>query len=227
MYGTNVHNFNILNSGLGGVGSRWNNYCIMQGEFARGQYQALWCDHDNSCCLRRNPEQFYSYPTAADMINRILTYTQYGGDTSSTGDIGGSIDGYRESIEGRPHAVAHTATAGSSQFHLGSFYSPDDPIFYLLHTFVDYNWALWQDCHNFDQLDISSIHDQCYVGGLATIQQGGPSRLDDPLHFPVLVDQSWAKVGKTGFSITPRSMHSIQSNFLQYSYEKGNKSEKH
>ena len=50
------------------------------------------------------------------MIWRILRYPQYGGDSSSTGDISGSIDGYRESIEARPHGVAHTAAAGHHNF---------------------------------------------------------------------------------------------------------------
>ena len=63
MHGTDVHSFDILNSGLGGLGDPQNNFCIMQGEFRQYSYRTEWCVHDQSCCLRRNPSARYAYPS--------------------------------------------------------------------------------------------------------------------------------------------------------------------
>ena len=68
-----------------------------------------------------------------DLINII-------GATNNYGLFDGTLEGF-------PHAAPHVCV----KYNMASFsYSPDDPIFFLHHTFIDYLWALWQDCWNYD-----------------------------------------------------------------------------
>ena len=46
-------------------------------------------------------------------------------------------------------------------------YSPDDPLFYLHHNFVDYVWGLWQDCNGYDGVEHTSQSDM-YWGDVET-----------------------------------------------------------
>ena len=50
---------------------------------------------------------------------------------------------------------------------MATFYSPDDPIFYLHHCFVDFIWALWQDCNDYD----------------GTTHASGSSKYDGDVHY--------------------------------------------
>ncbi len=80
------------------------------------------------------------------MANIISSDNIYGSDKDD------NTDGFRENIELVPHTEAHCSigTCGDSGGHLGHvFYSPDDPIFYLLHTYVDMIWAIWQDTNDY------------------------------------------------------------------------------
>lgn len=46
----------------------------------------------------------------------------------------------------QPHATAHVCISGD----MATMFSPDDPIFYLHHSFIDYLWALWHDANDYD-----------------------------------------------------------------------------
>ena len=49
-------------------------------------------------------------------------------------------------------------TVGGTQGHLGWVEnSPDDPIFYLVHSMTDMLWTLWQDCYNHEQIHQSDL----------------------------------------------------------------------
>merc|ERR1719320_873697 len=45
---------------------------------------------------------------------------------------------FRPWLEGIPHALPHACFGGEKFGHMATIYSPDDPLFYLLHGFVDY-----------------------------------------------------------------------------------------
>ena len=52
----------------------------------------------------------------------------------------------RDGYHGSPHICIGGVRGNMAQID----YSPDDPIFYLHHTFVDYIWSLWQDCNDYE-----------------------------------------------------------------------------
>ncbi|KAF2844815.1 Di-copper centre-containing protein [Plenodomus tracheiphilus IPT5] len=76
----------------------------------------------------------------------------------------------------KPHGLMHSVIGGDFMDVLAS---PNDPIFWLHHTFLDYLWALWQQC------DAARLHD---IGGARTTRGLGPegdkienTTLDTPL----------------------------------------------
>ena len=130
----------ITNSGLGddSDGSCQNSGC----DFDQGSYipqSANYKDSSGRKCLMRNIDYtanlaagwcWFSTPNdIMDMIGSTTRYSTFAG-----------------TLEGTPHAAPHVCISGNME----TFYSPDDPVFYLHHTFVDYIWALWQDCNDYE-----------------------------------------------------------------------------
>eukprot|EP01083_Nonionella_stella_P195407 719857_1 len=68
---------------------------------------------------------------------------------------------FRPSLEQDPHARPHVCIGGQ----MATFWSPDDPIFYLHHAFVDYLYALWQDCWDYENVNVPSFSTQ-YNGNI-------------------------------------------------------------
>ena len=93
--------------------------------------------------------------------------------------------------------------------HLGTSYSPDDPIFWLLHGFVDFAYALWQDFYEFEIMHKDYITTDAYDG-----QASGISGIDDVLSFEVLLAQDFVKTITASTRI--RDVHSITEMGYQY-----------
>lgn len=139
----------ILHSGLGGDS---NGKCLTDGIFADYSPQ-------NGNCLRRDMDYSVepsdcSFTSASTMIQII--------------DHSDSYAWFRPTIEARPHAQAHICIGGDLNGQMATFYSPDDPIFWLHHCWIDYVWALWQDCHNYDDYEYTSFG-QAYSGDIESL----------------------------------------------------------
>jgi len=132
----------ITDSGLGGDS---NGACLSDNVWGEGHYHP----HDGDClerdldypdeakdCLWQSPAQMM------DLISKSDKYKNF-----------------RSSLEGSPHADPHICIGGDAAGQMITYSSPDDPIFYLHHTYVDYIWALWQDCHNYDGVEVNSNSD--------------------------------------------------------------------
>ena len=57
---------------------------------------------------------------------------------------------FRPFLEGTPHPLPHVCLGGSDLGDMATLYSPNDPVFFLHHSFVDLIYALWQDCYDYD-----------------------------------------------------------------------------
>ena len=134
----------IMNSGLGGdsAGSCQNSGSA----FDEGQYIPQSPEHVNSATQKRCMIRDVGYTSN--------TQTGVGACWFSTPqeiiDLIGSTSSYDifdGQLEGSPHARPHGCIGGN----MATYFSPDDPVFYLHHTFVDYVWALWQDCHDLEK----------------------------------------------------------------------------
>jgi len=129
----------ITHSGLGGDSDGW---CLMDDVWGSDHYDPLW--HD---CLIRDLDYADSkfgctFWTAAQLMSLIDSTQQY--------------QEFRPYLEGTPHALPHVCIGGTHYAHMGTHFSPDDPIFWLHHSFLDLTWALWQYCNDYDGSDASS-----------------------------------------------------------------------
>ncbi|GMH91463.1 hypothetical protein TrVE_jg11542 [Triparma verrucosa] len=119
--------------------------CILTGPFA-GWVVPVMPTHPNKACLSRSRSLSSSgtegFTSASDMIETIMTYDTYG-----------SYGGFRARLEGLPHANPHNLLGG----HIRTFVSPADPLFFSHHTYVDKLWAMWQDCHDHEDVLKASL----------------------------------------------------------------------
>lgn len=83
-------------------------------------------------CLRRvyDPDNFPVYYAPDDVRTVIEQVSNY--------------DRFRSLIETLPHAIVHTTLGGD----MASMSSPNDPIFWIHHSMVDYVWWMWQRLHH-------------------------------------------------------------------------------
>eukprot|EP01083_Nonionella_stella_P193141 713648_1 len=126
----------ILDCGLGGDGDVNNGQCVVDNgnHFGKGAYTPSWT---GATCLQRSANwgsgktdcDFVNYATIMDAVDTLDDYATFA-----------------PWLEGTPHARPHNCFTQN----MASLNSPDDPIFYLHHSFLDFIYALWQDCHNFD-----------------------------------------------------------------------------
>jgi hypothetical protein len=114
---------------------------------------------------------------------------------------------FAPNIEGSPHGSVHMYVGGTSLGHMGNIkWSPDDPLFWLHHGFIDAVWAAWQACHGYDNIPVGSITSQMYSGSGPTFGK------DKPMQFgtaPWASSETWAY----------QDVHSIQGLGYSYSYD--------
>lgn len=125
-----------LNGGVDGSmgGIITDNTCILQGPFRRGLYRPV-----TGFCLRREALTEHVMPSAAEYMDIIDSDSDYGAVWSQL-----SV------AHGNGHTVIG-ANMGSGGL------SPDDPMFYLHHSFVDYLWSLWANCHDHEGAEHQSF----------------------------------------------------------------------
>jgi len=116
----------LSNTYLGGNGAS-STSCVTNGAFANWQATV-----PNRHCLRRRFNGGNTIPAfySAEALEAILRQ-------SST------YDSFRTSIEGGPHGAVHVGIGGNGG-DFSTMYSPNDPLFYLHHTFIDLLWSEWQ-----------------------------------------------------------------------------------
>ncbi|KAJ1558343.1 hypothetical protein HK405_013891 [Cladochytrium tenue] len=127
---------------FGEVDGRSSDNCITQGAFAIGEYtvspyptfgsSTRPFSGGNTTCLRRCGEKGTTLDEPGAIASAHLMATSYNGFR------GDDTTGY--------HADGHVIPGGDGDScDLGNFYcSPNDPIFYLHHAFMDKTWWKWQ-----------------------------------------------------------------------------------
>lgn len=118
---------------FGPMGKKNDSFCMKEGPFAE------WTNSKGGC-LKRIGSDSYRFFSPAEVLDLIM------GKKTLVGD-------FRPAFEAGAHSRPHLFLGGA----MNSFASPDDPIFWLHHAFVDKIWAMWQDCHRI--LDPANILD--------------------------------------------------------------------
>ena len=131
--------------------------------------------------------------------------------------------GFAGLIENRGHSGVHMFHGQWGQAPMASMRSPDDPLFYLHHAFIDYHWALWQDCNDYDEVASKTLKEgkifQGFTGGWTAATEL-TSNLDDRLSYEFLTltkEQSKKNTYVSGMKkrrpdkpyLTPRDMHDL------------------
>ncbi|KAJ9079735.1 hypothetical protein DSO57_1032415 [Entomophthora muscae] len=117
----------VLSSSYFGGNGRSSDNCVVQGTFA-GWNSTIPTTH----CLKRQYSSgnkissFYSPEAIEAILSQSSTY-----------------DKVHTSIEGGPHGAVHNGIGGNNG-DMAYMYSPNDPIFYAHHVFVDLLWNEWQ-----------------------------------------------------------------------------------
>merc|ERR1719221_2450715 len=98
-------------------------------------------------------------------------------------------------------------------------YSPDDPIFMMLHSFVAYLRAIWAGCHGYDNIDsfILDNHPDVYTGEcIDGFDECGAIGLDEAYSFGPMEQATWSLTHKQ--DITPREMWSFKAWRVKYDH---------
>jgi tyrosinase len=136
---------------LGGDGDPNDNYIVKTGPFQQGEWTLVYDGPD----LRRDFGGLVStLPTADDVAAAFdaTYYDVYPFDTGSPIDqsFRNNLEGFNHpSGEAELHNRVHDWIGGS----MAIAYSPNDPVFWLLHANIDRLWAQWQAANPNDQYD--------------------------------------------------------------------------
>jgi len=133
---------------FGGTGQKDGVGCVTTGPFAG------WQDWEGNC-LTRGVNWDLKDSANGPLTDKLTLLT-----LTTNKDVYGVSDGYRAGLQGTPHNMAHNYLGG----HMRSMRSPMDPIFFSHHAFVDKNWALWQDCKDFENTGRDKLTATQYEG---------------------------------------------------------------
>lgn len=108
--------------GGNGTGS---NRCVTTGAFAGWRVR-----FPNTRCLQR---QYNGGSTIGSWYSPAMTENLLNNNRQS-------YDQFRRALEGSPHASVHVNIGGD----MAQMYSPNDPLYWIHHAFIDLLWAEWQ-----------------------------------------------------------------------------------
>jgi len=196
----------ILNSVFGGDGDPEHHNCVMTPEGKLSQnwgvdkwpVQELCNPQENpevGCCLKRNLWAEGDPLGDALEIGNVLKRDQWN-------QMGGGIAFHHQKVHWLFGAGDDCVSCA-----MATGYSPDDPIFMLLHSFTAYLRATWAACHGYDHLTGEDLDGKTEVYE-PKCAEGYPDcgviQLDDVYEFGDVPLYKWSITSH--MDITPRSM---------------------
>lgn len=188
----------IFNSGLGGIGDIENDDCVDiedDGAWSVNNFPLQHICHENivpsdnpsnGCCLKRAAARGQDLSSISAYTNFVKTYNNFG-----------ASDGFRKWTFAGMHGEIHGFVGGGwdNYTHMISRYSSEDPLFYLLHSWLDYVFVVWKQCWGYDTIDSSDLDNYpaaYYPWPQEDLQNGIPSSgLDDKLYYVPMDDITW------------------------------------
>ncbi|KAI8055767.1 hypothetical protein BDF22DRAFT_672103 [Syncephalis plumigaleata] len=126
--------------------------------FGGNGYAPQWCinsgpfkDHKPVYVLEGTPNcltRYFSNQTVTNTIGAFVSMEVVTAIVRNTTDFGQ----FWPSVEGVPHSVVHNNIGGG----FATMYSPNDPLFFVHHNYIDKIWADWQELVG-DQADYSVL----------------------------------------------------------------------
>jgi len=206
----------ILNTVLGGDGEKGNNNCVTDPHNYKLWGIDKWpirelCgppeDVQVGCCLKRNLDSSQTISNAKDLapVIEVPFFHEF---------LGGVLIEHQ-----RVHWLFGQEGDECVSCHMATGYSPDDPIFMLLHSFVAYLRALWAGCHGYDNIDsfILDNHPDVYTGEcIDGFEECGAIELDDPYFFGPMATCDWSLTHKQ--DVTPRDVWNFEAWRVKYDF---------
>eukprot|EP01084_Bolivina_argentea_P003067 5726_1 len=204
------HNPSIFHSDLGSNGGGIdNNYCVSDELWKTNKDSNYWVTEKENClnneiypycCLKRDQSNTTLLATSAQIAAAILepTFTDFS-------DI---IYDY--------HFNCHAFIASNDYCAMSGAYSTDDPIFFVLHSYMTYLRSLWSSCWDYDKLDISksinAYNAYCYA---PSYYDGcGAIQLNEVMLFDPLSTVEWSLVSRK--DVTIKMMYNINEWGIKY-----------
>jgi len=207
----------ILNTVFGGDGDTHQHNCVqaINGGPSKEWGIEKWpiaelCAPDedarHGCCLKRNL-YWKEGVVDAEGMNEVLTRPQFS-----------AMEGGAAYAHQKVHWLFGLGdTCASCAMATG--YSPDDPIFMLLHSYTAYLRAVWATCHGYDRIAGRDLdgHEEAYKAECADgffDGECGVIELDDVYEFDELPKYPWSITHH--LDITPRMMWDFVDWNVQY-----------
>eukprot|EP01084_Bolivina_argentea_P014762 27600_1 len=138
---------------FGSDGNPENDYCV-EHDLWNSYYipPETLCEEDEEapyCCLKREISPTQLFPTTADFAAAIVDNERF-------------IDFVRamDDFHGRIH---HWSSNGNHKVAMHGSWAADDPIFFLLHSYLDYAFRLWTSCWNYDKMEEFDLNTNNYI----------------------------------------------------------------
>ena len=140
---------------MGGNGDPKDDNIVKSGPFRQGEWKLVLGD---STALRRDFGDLVPTLPTADDVQAAFDASNY--DVSPF-DVGSPIDqSFRNNLEGFNHSSGEAELHNRVHLWVGGSmdidYSPNDPVFWMLHANIDRLWAQWQAANPNDQYDPES-----------------------------------------------------------------------
>jgi len=190
----------VLNSVFGGDGDEEDRHCIHSEFWNRENWPLVdLCgageSAESGCCLKRSLTKDIALPTAAQLAQSIAKYSEF---RMFEADVANA------------HQLVHWlfATPECDSCHMSTGYSPDDPLFMILHSFVAYVRAVWASCHGYQDISAADLdqHPEVYTASCRDGTKVGCDviELDDAYVFDAMTEKAWSLANK--MEITPRTL---------------------
>jgi tyrosinase len=132
---------------LGGNGDKSDNWKVKTGPFASnsGQWSLIYNDANTDYLQRSFGDLTCELPTSRD-VERVLNVSEYDvAPWNRQSDVNKSFRNRLEGwgIQSQLHNKGHVWVGGS----MLEMTSPNDPVFFFHHCFIDFIWASWQNQH--------------------------------------------------------------------------------
>jgi len=202
----------ILLGVLGGNGNADHNHCVEDEPWTVDQYSTEYLcvppEVPPDCCLKRDVRSEATLPTTTEWTD-TMRYARFRDFQDAVSDF---------------HGKVHKLFAADSQSHMFSNNAAEDPLFVLLHSFLDYLRSLRQNCWHFDfeadavqtlQDHVPFAFDSYDVAGAdGELQSTFKPQLDTPLRFELICNLKDARCGRE--EVTIRKMYDIGSWGISY-----------
>eukprot|EP00484_Ammonia_sp_Unknown_P020004 CAMPEP_0197030500 /NCGR_PEP_ID=MMETSP1384-20130603/9728_1 /TAXON_ID=29189 /ORGANISM="Ammonia sp." /LENGTH=623 /DNA_ID=CAMNT_0042459871 /DNA_START=16 /DNA_END=1887 /DNA_ORIENTATION=+ len=208
-----------FNSGLGGVGELDHDECVNienDGAWSRAAFPLEHVCHtdlspqdnvDNGCCLKRAAARGADVSGVSEYTRFIKSEVNYGAN-----------NGFRFWTFLDIHGEVHVFVGGGwdSYTHMISRFASEDPLFYLLHSWLDYLFVVWKQCWGYDQIAVDELdeHPAAYFSWPKNVDGIPGSELDDKLYYVPMEKMDWWEGDER--NPTARSMYDEHDWLIQY-----------